>query len=424
MPGVFDSCGNRSEVTMNEHVQGAGGVPLFNPLSPDFIRDPYPHYDRLRRLDPIHVTPFGQFVTSRHADVSLVMRDKRFGKDFVERTTRRYGPEIMNEPVFRSMSYWMLQADPPDHTRLRGLVVKAFTARRVEDMRPRIQQIVDEAIDAVIDRGHMDLIEDFAFRLPVTIICDMLGIPEEHREVFYKSSRDGGRLLDPVPLSEEEIKQGNAGNLMAQMYFQQLFELRRRTPGDDLITQLVQAEEDGNKLTNEELTANIILLFGAGHETTVNLIGNGLLALHRNPDQLALLKARPELMEGAIEEFLRYDSSVQMTGRVALEDVDLGGVTIPRGESVLCLLGSANRDPAVYPDRPDRLDVTRANVKPLSFGGGIHFCLGAQLARIEAEIAIATLLRRLPDLRIDDVENPEWRPTFVLRGLKRLPASW
>jgi cytochrome P450 len=303
--------------------------------------------------------------------------------------------------------------------------VKAFTARRVEDMRPRIQQIVDEAIDAVIDRGHMDLIEDFAFRLPVTIICDMLGIPEDHREVFYKSSRDGGRLLDPVPLTPEEIAKGNAGNMMAQMYFQQLFELRRKNPADDLTTQLVQAEEDGNKLTNEELTANIILLFGAGHETTVNLIGNGLLALHRNPDQLALLKARPELIVNAIEEFLRYDSSVQMTGRVTLEDIDdLGGKKIPKGETVLCLLGSANRDPAVYPDRPDRLDVTRPNVKPLSFGGGIHFCLGAQLARIEAEIAIATLLRRLPDLRIDDVENPEWRPTFVLRGLKSLPASW
>jgi cytochrome P450 len=213
--------------------------------------------------------------------------------------------------------------------------------------------------------------------------------------------------------------------MMAQMYFQQLFELRRKNPADDLTTQLVQAEEDGNKLTNEELTANIILLFGAGHETTVNLIGNGLLALHRNPDQLALLKARPELIVGAIEEFLRYDSSVQMTGRVTLEDIDdLGGKKIPKGETVLCLLGSANRDPAVYPDRPDRLDVTRPNVKPLSFGGGIHFCLGAQLARIEAEIAIATLLRRLPDLRIDDVENPEWRPTFVLRGLKSLPASW
>jgi cytochrome P450 len=410
---------------MNEHVQTGAGEPLFNPLAPEFIRNPYPHYERMRTNDPVHLTPLGMYVASRHAEVSLVMRDKRFGKDFVERTIRRYGPDIMEEPVFRSMSHWMLQQDPPDHTRLRGLVVKAFTARRVEDMRPRIQQVVDETLDRIIPQGKMDLIEDFAFRLPVTIICDMLGIPEEHREAFYAGSRDGGRLLDPVPLSKEEIQQGNAGNAMAAMYFKQLFELRRKHPGDDLTTQLVQAEEGGSKLSNEELTANIILLFGAGHETTVNLIGNGLLALHRNPDQLALLKANPGLITNAIEEFLRYDSSVQLTGRVALEDIeDLGGRRIPRGESVLCLLGSANHDPAVYPDRPERLDITRPNVKPLSFGGGIHFCLGAQLARIEAEIAISTLLRRLPDLRLDDAENPEWRPTFVLRGLKRLPASW
>jgi len=410
---------------MNEHAQTATSAPLFNPLAPEFIRDPYPSYERLRNNDPMHVTQFGAFLASRHAEASLVLRDKRFGKDFVDRTIRRYGPKIMEEPVFRSMSRWMLQQDPPDHTRLRGLVVKAFTARRVEDMRPRIQEIVDQTLDRIAPQGHMDLIEDFAFRLPVTIICDMLGIPEDHREVFYASSRDGGRLLDPVPLTPDEISQGNAGNAMAQMYFQQLFELRRKTPGDDLTTQLVQAEEDGSKLSNEELTANIILLFGAGHETTVNLIGNGLLALFRNPDQLALLKANPSLITNAIEEFLRYDSSVQMTGRVALEDIDdLGGKRIPKGESVLCLLGSANRDPAVYPDAPDRLDIKRPNVKPLSFGGGIHFCLGAQLARIEAEIAISTLLRRLPDLRLDDAENPEWRPTFVLRGLKRLPASW
>ncbi len=410
---------------MNEQVQTATSAPLFDPLAPEFIRDPYPHYERLRTTDPMHLTPFGAFVASRHAEISLVLRDKRFGKDFVERTVRRYGPQVMEEPVFRSMSHWMLQQDPPDHTRLRGLVVKAFTARRVEDMRPRIQHIVDETLDAIAAQGHMDLIEDFAFRLPVTIICDMLGIPEDHREVFYKSSRDGGRLLDPVPLSRAEIEQANASNAMARMYFQQLFELRRRNPGDDLTTQLVQAEEDGSKLSNEELTANIILLFGAGHETTVNLIGNGLLALHRNPDQLALLKANPALITNAIEEFLRYDSSVQLTGRVALENIDdLGGKRIPKGEGVLCLLGSANRDPAVYPDRPDRLDITRPNVRPLSFGGGIHFCLGAQLARLEAEVAIATLLRRLPDLRLDDAENPEWRPTFVLRGLKRLPASW
>jgi cytochrome P450 len=410
---------------MNEHVQTATTGPLFNPLSPEFIRDPYPHYERMRGIDPVHLTVHGAFVASRHAEVSLVVRDKRFGKDYVERTIRRYGPKIMEEPVFRSFSHTMLQQDPPDHTRLRGLVVKAFTARRVEDMRPRIQQIVDETLDRIAPEGQMDLIEDFAFRLPVTIICDMLGIPDEHRELFYTGSRNSGRILEPVPLSPEEIKQGNANNAMTEMYFQHLFELRRKNPGDDLTTQLVQAEEDGSKLSNEELTANIVLLFGAGHETTVNLIGNGLLALHRNPDQLALLKANPDLITNAIEEFLRYDSSVQMTGRVALEDIpDLGGKKIPKGENVLCLLGSANHDPAVYPDRPDRLDITRPNVRPLSFGGGIHFCLGAQLARIEAEIAIATLLRRLPDLRLDDAVNPEWRPTFVLRGLKRLPASW
>ena len=410
---------------MSEHAQAVKTEPLFDPLSPDYIRDPYPFYERLRNTDPVHLTEHRSYLASRHAEASLVLRDKRFGKDFVERTVRRYGPKIMEEPVFRSMSHWMLQQDPPDHTRLRGLVVKAFTARRVEDMRPRIQQVVDQTIDAVIDSGHMDLIEDFAFRLPVTIICDMLGIPEEHREAFYKGSRDGGRILEPVPMTQEEIAQANAGNAMARMYFEQLFELRRREPGDDLTTQLVQAEEDGSKLTNEELTANIILLFGAGHETTVNLIGNGLLALHRNPDQLALLKSNPSLITNAIEEFLRYDSSVQLTGRVALQDIpDLGGKKIPKGETVLCLLGSANRDPAAYHDHPDRLDITRPNIRPLSFGGGIHHCLGAQLARIEAEIAISTLLRRLPELRLDDADNPEWRPTFVLRGLKRLPASW
>src|SRR6204780_3163086 len=411
---------------MNEQAQAAATAPLFDPLSPEFIRDPYPHYDRMRRLDPVHITPHGMYLISRHSDVSGVLRDKRFGKDFVDRSTRRYGAKIMEEPIFRSMSHWMLQQDPPDHTRLRGLVVKAFTARRVEDMRPRIQEVVDQTLDRIIPRGSMDLIEDYAFRLPVTIICDMLGIPEEHRELFYAGSREGGgRILDPVPLTPEDIAKSNAAYMMSQMYFQQLFELRRKQPGDDLTTQLVQAEEDGSKLANEELTANIILLFGAGHETTVNLIGNGILALHRNPDQLALLKARPELITGAIEEFLRYDSSVQMTGRVTLEDIDdVGGKKILKGESVLCLLGSANRDPAVYPDGAERLDITRANVRPLSFGGGIHFCLGAQLARIEAEIAISTLLRRFPDLRLDDADNPEWRPTFVLRGLKRLPARW
>jgi hypothetical protein len=408
---------------VNQVAQIADSAPPFNPLSPAFIRDPYPHYHFLRTNDPIHRSPLGFFVASRHADVSLVLRDKRFGKDFAGRMTRRFGAAILEEPVYRSMRHWMLQQDPPDHTRLRGLVVKAFTARRVEDMRPRIQEIVDATIGRVEGQGHMDLIADFAFRLPVTVICEMLGIPKEEHEMFFTGARASGRLLDPVPLSRAEMDEANAANLASAEYFRHLFELRRREPGDDLTTHLVRAEEEGSKLTNEELTANVILLFGAGHETTVNLIGNGLLALHRNPDQLQLLRNDPSLISNAIEEFLRYDSSVQLTGRVALEDATVSGTTLSKGEGILCLLGAANRDPAVYPD-PDRLDITRPNIRPLSFGGGIHFCLGAQLARIEAEVAIATLLRRLPNLKLDDPDNPDWRPTFVLRGLNRLPASW
>jgi cytochrome P450 len=409
---------------MNEQIKTVAGAPLFNPLAPEFIANPYPYYQRLRETDPMHLTPLGFYVASRHADIATVLRDKRFGKDFAGRMSRRHGPEILEEPVYRSMRHWMVQQDPPDHTRLRGLVVRAFTARRVEDMRPRIQEIVDGIIDRVEARGHMDLIADFAFRLPVTVICDMLGIPAEDRELFFTSSRTGGRLLDPVPLSRAEIDQHNASHLAAAEYFHQLFELRRREPGEDLTTQLVHAEEHGSKLSNEELTANIILLFGAGHETTVNLIGNGLLALHRNPDQLKLLREDLSLTAGAIEELLRYDSSVQLTSRTTVEDVDeIGGIPLAKAQSVICLLGSANRDPAVYAD-PDRLDIRRADVRPLSFGGGIHYCLGAQLARIEGEIAIATLLRRLPTLRLDDPEHPDWRQTFVLRGLNALPASW
>ena len=317
----------------------------------------------------------------------------------------------------------MANLDPPDHGRLRNLVAHAFTPRRVDDMRPRIQQIVDEIIDRMEPQRHIDLIADFAFRLPVTVICDILGIPEEDRQVFFTYSRAFARLLSLTLLSRAEIDEQNSYNLAMAEYFHGLFERRRREPGNDLTTHLVQAEH-GGALTNEELTANVILLFGAGHETTVNLIGNGLLALYRNPDQLDLLKNDLSLLPNAIEELLRYDPPVQVAGRTALEYVEeIGGISLEKNRTVVCLLGAANRDPEIFSD-PDRLDVTRRDVQPLSFGGGIHYCLGAQLARIEAEIAIGTLLRRLPNLQLDDIEHPDWRQTFVLRGLNKLPASW
>jgi cytochrome P450 len=408
---------------MSDTAQAA--PPNFNPLSPEFIRDPYPFYRQLRGFDPLWRSPLGYRVATRHADIAFILRDRRFGKAYETRIKSRYGADAMAEPALHAMGLWMLNLDPPDHTRLRGLVVRAFTARRVDEMRPRIQAIVDAAIDRIEPNGAMEVIQDFAYRLPVTVICEMLGIPDADRDRFIENARDaaGGRLLDPVPMTRAELDRANERNEAAMDYFRRLFALRRAEPGDDLTSQLVHAEEQGQKLTEEELVANINLLFGAGHETTVNLIGNGLLALYRNPDQLRKLRERPELAANAVEELLRYDSSVQLTGRAALQDVTVGEVEIKTGEGVLCLLGAGNRDPDIYPE-PDRLDIARAKIEVLSFGGGIHHCLGAQLARLEGEIAISTLLRRLPGLTLDEIEQPEWRPTFVLRGLLRLPAHW
>jgi len=415
-PGPADAAGDQSPVDASRYV--------FNPFASDFIRDPYPHYAKLRALDPVHFAPIGAYVVSRHADVGTVLKDRRFGKAFVERSEKRYGSEVVREPLFDHMSKTMLLSDPPHHTRLRNLVVKAFTARQVEAMRPRIQQVVDQALDAVVDRGKMDLVSEFAYHPPVTIICDMLGIPNDERGFFHAVSEDSVRVLESAAFTPEEIAAANSRVKSVRDYFERLYEQCRRRPGNDLTTQLVMAEEDGNRLTNEELTASIMLLFVAGHETTINLIGNSLITLHRNPDQMALLRTDPGRIHNAIDEFLRYEPSIQFTGRVALEDMELADKRIAKGDNIVCLLASANRDAAVYPDRPDEFDITRRNSKPLSFGGGIHFCLGAQLARLQTEIAVTTLLRRLPRLQIDDVENPAWKPNFVIRGPRVLPASW
>ncbi len=395
--------------------------PLFNPLSPEFRRNPYPAYHLLRERDYWHQSPLGFRVATRYEDVAFVLRDRRFVKGFVESLEAR-GTDP-NEPIYKFLGETMLLLNPPDHTRLRGLVVKVFTARRIEELRPRVQAIVDKMIDGFIENGSMDIINDFAFPLPFSVICEMLGVPEGERQVLMQRSLFSGRALDPVPMTREELGGANENIKLMQDYFLGLCEERRQNPGEDLITALVQAEEEGDVLSSEELVSNIILLFLAGHETTVNLIGNGLLALFNHRDQLDLLKSDFSLMPNAVEEFLRYDSSVQISGRTASEDIEVGSVLIKEGEQVITALGAANRDPEVYDD-PDKLDITRKNIKPMSLGGGIHHCLGAQLARLEADVAISTLLKRLPNLEVDDPENPEWRPVFTLRGLISLSAHW
>jgi cytochrome P450 len=402
------------------------GRPLFDLLDREFLADPYPVYRALRERAPVWRSPLGFWVLSRHADVASVLRDPRFGRDFEGKLSNpRRRAELLEEPAYRSLGLSMLARDPPDHTRLRGLVAKAFTARRVEAMRAPIEACVDRLLDRRVADGRMDLISEFARILPVTVICDLLGIPETDRARFLSGYQVSGRLLDPTPLSPTELAQANANTLYNRRYFEDLFVRRSRAPGDDLISALLGVRDEANgRLSHDELAANVALLFGAGHETTAHLIGNGLLALHRQSAQWARLTERPALAAAAVEEVLRFDSSVQLTSRKAFETVTLPqGTEIARGESVLCLLGAANRDPDVYCD-PDTLDITRTGPRALSFGGGIHHCLGAQLARIEAEIAFRRLAERLPGLTLIDLEHPAWLPRITLRGLARLDARW
>ncbi len=344
----------------------ASDQPIFNPYSPEFVRNPYPAYHQLREMAPIFKTPAGFWLATKFDDVNLILRDKRFGKDFENRTKQNMGEDVFDIPVYDSMRHWMLVRNPPDHTRLRGLVARIFTPKHINDLKPRIQNLVDELIDAVEVKGEMDFIREFAYPLPVNVICDMLGVPTKDRDGFYSSSRVSGRLIDPTPMTQEELEETNNGHLELAAYFKELIDERRKAPKDDLLTVLAQANEDGDKLSDDELIANTILLFGAGHETTVNLLGNGLFHLLTTPGQFDALKADPSLVNGAVEEMLRFDSSVQLTTRTALEDTEVNGVTVPKGDTVLTLLGAANRDPGEF-ESPDEFRVDRQRVRPTSF---------------------------------------------------------
>jgi hypothetical protein len=398
---------------------------MFDPRDPAFLADPYPALHRLRETSPVWRAPFGRCFVTRYDDVAFLLRDRRMGKDYADPDAlmRRFGPTALQESAVVELSHMMLMRDPPDHTRLRGLVTKAFTARRMESLRGWIAELTDRLLDRVIDQGGMDAVRNLAFPLPVLVICELLGIPEADRTQFVNGSASGAALLNPTPPTRAELDAANAGTEATGAYFEALFEQRRRAPGDDLISQLVQVEEAGDRLSTTELRANVTLLFAAGHETTVNLIGNGLLSLLRNDNAWQTLRDDPSLLPNAIEEVLRYECPVQAVARTVAEPMELGGVALAKNEIVVALIGAANRDPAVFSE-PDRMEITRPDLRPLSFGGGIHFCLGAQLARIEAEIVFRTLLRRLPSIRLADQGQPQWRQSFTLRGLTSLPVRW
>jgi len=394
---------------------------LFNPFLPEFHADPYPFYHRMRETDPVHLSPLGLWVLTRYEDCVTSLRDPRFGRDGFEAIlSAQYGEESETGRLPRSMLF----RDPPDHTRLRALVNRAFTPRVIEGMRGQIQAVVDRLLDRVERHGHMDVIADLAYPLPVTVICDMLGVPEGDHEQMKDWSSDIIRSLDAIgiPSDDSVVERGRVGRRGIAEYFRALLPERRRHPRADLLSSLIAVEEQGDRLTEGELLATCVLLFIAGHETTVNLIGNGLLALLRHPGELVRLRAEPGLIGSAVEELLRFDSPVQRTARITNAEVVVGGKTLPPGAFVVTAIGAANRDPRHFPD-PDRLDIGRTENRHIAFGFGIHFCLGAPLARVEGQLALGALMRRMPKLRLTG-SDLEWRESSTLRGLKAFPVEF
>jgi pimeloyl-[acyl-carrier protein] synthase len=397
----------------------------FAPFSPEFRADPYRVYAELRRHDPVHWCPApapGFWFATRYADVAMILKEPRFGREVRRVLPPEAFPPIpeRHRPLQEMVERWFVFRDPPDHTRLRGLVNRAFTPRTVESLRPHIQEIADSLVEAAAAGGTLDVVNDYAFPLTVTVIAQMLGVPPADRERFKAWANELLGAID-IGATDEITTRASRATVALEDYLRDLVGRRRREPRQDLISSLIAAEQEGDRLTEEELLATCILLLFGGHETTKNVIGNGAWSLLGAPAEMERLRRDPELMRPAFEELMRYESPLQMAFRYVMEDTELGGRALRRGQMIWGGVGAANRDPACFDD-PDRLDVGRAHNPHLGLGRGIHFCVGASLARAEGTIALATLLRRLQGLRL--LEPPAWRPTVILRGLASLRVGF
>ena len=383
------------------------------PLAPSFVADPYPVYRRLRERDPVHYSILTeQFVVSRFSDVDRILRDHRNFSNDLQRARSSRGSLGTRKKLKPSM----LVQDPPDHTRLRRLVSRAFTPRSVATMEDYIRATAHVLLDEVEGAGEFDLMKAFAVPLPTIVIARMIGVPERDLDRFKVWSDHLARALEPL-LTPEEVELVHQSDKQLAEYFRAIIEQRRREPRDDLVSRLAEAEDEGDKLTPDETIVMLRLLLTAGNETTTNLIGNGFRALLRNPDQLTLLRERPELAAAAVEELLRYDSPVQLDMRITTRDLLIGNVAVQSGTLVTLAIGSANHDPERF-QRPDELDITRSDQGNISFGRGIHHCLGAPLARLEGRVALEVLLERFDRIGFGP-RAPRYRPSVVLRGLER-----
>jgi unspecific monooxygenase len=383
--------------------------------SATFIADPYPTYDVLRQESPIMFDPDWQrWFVSTYEDISTLLRDRRLGRDM------EGAPKPDPHTPFGELHQnSLMEKEPPHHTRLRSLVNKAFTPARVEALRPQVSAIAHRLLDAVQPRGEMDVLADFAEPLPVIVIAELLGVPQEGRAWLRPWSQAIVAMYELSP-SPEDARKANQAVSEFSAYLQGLINERKLAPRQDLISALVEAEEEGNRLSEAELVATCILMLNAGHEATVNAIANGILAFLRHPEQYDLLKRSPELIKSAVEEVLRYDTPLQLFHRWVREEVDYQGFHFQKGQQIALLYGAGNRDPARFP-KPHCFDITRQDHAHLGFGAGIHYCVGAPLARVEMQVAFQVLMERLPHLRLAN-QTVEYRPNFVIRGLKALPV--
>lgn len=389
-------------------------------LTPEGRANPYPIYDRLRQAAPIYRAPGGMWLLSRYDDCWAALRDPRLGKDYAAQIEQRFGADWRKHPSLTSGEHSMLNTTGPEHSRLRKLVTRSFTPRMIEGLKPVIEDVVQRLLDPIAESGGGDILASVGFPLPVTIIGEMLGVPEADRQQFRELVRALVAIFEMQP-TDEQMSEADAAQLEIRAYFLDLIAEKRRRPGGDLLSSLATAEVGGDRLSDDELVTLASLLFAAGFETTTNLFGNGLYALLRHPDQLERLRCDPSLFPNLPDEFLRYDGTAQLANRVTEASIEVGGVTIPAGEQVFALLGAGNHDPTRFAD-PDRLDVTRTDLQPLTFGGGVHFCLGAALARAEIEITFRTLLQRFPRIELEG-EAPEFQDRLTLRGLKSLEVA-
>jgi len=399
--------------------------------SPEFLANPYPIFDQMRSNDPIYWSAENSYwILTRYADILSLIQNENLSSNRIGAHARRMPDETKKHfhPFFTAVSSWMLMIDPPDHTRLRGLVNKAFTPRVVENMRELVQELVDDMLAAVTDRGRMDVMTDLANPLPATVIAELLGVLATDQRQFKAWSDDIALALSGIDIASTKDELFALYELAQQSflalsdYFMDRVVELRRNPRENLLSALAQAEEQGDRLTEDELFANCVLLMIAGHETTTNLIGNGILALLQNPGQREALSSNPDLIISAVEELLRYDSPVQKMGRIALADIHVAGKQIKKGELVCFSFAAANRDPEQF-ESPKQLDITRKPNRHLAFGHGLHYCVGAALARLEGQIAVNSVLRSLPKIQLAH-ETLEWYRNFTLRGLKSLPVAF